>query len=393
MKREPLFFQKRPETKKNPMQRLADVELQLVMQGLAAQEILKLARCSRYLLHAADAPFAWQYTRLCFEAKELPSPPLAEISISTPKRIVGWCKNTLVAQKPPRLSRHAKVTIKWPKQTDSHLWVLAIASRFAAIYELDASCRNSYDPVHMIHVLSLPSMQQLRVVSTWGNTHTLMQAFVQLPYLHTLRLSDFLHSGSSGAGLLFQAPALTSLHIKDTFIANSSQLVHVAACSKLRHLSVFQPWLYGLAWPVFFAHPHIQQLHSLKVDVFFARGVIDASPAPLPQEYVIAFASMHHLHTLHLARCEGVDLMLPALAHAPAIRQLIIEPNSSGSCGSGLALATLLTAAPQLHCVLVLKPIIITGGPLHQKPSVVMERLRKRFESDPLFVSDQFTIE
>jgi hypothetical protein len=41
--------------------RLADVELQLVMQGLDASELLQLARCSKQMMHAADSPFAWQH--------------------------------------------------------------------------------------------------------------------------------------------------------------------------------------------------------------------------------------------------------------------------------------------------------------------------------------------
>ena len=379
------------------MQRLADVELQLVMQGLAAQEILKLARCSRFLLHAADAPFAWQYARLYLDAKpELPSASPLLPKISLPKRIIDWCKKTLVTQKPPpakvpRLLRHAKVTIKWRKPTNLHTGVLAIASRFPAVYELDASYCGSYNPIHTSTVLSLPSMQQLRVVSIWDDTYITMQAIVQLPYLHTLRLPDSSDPGFSGLYLLSQAPALTSLHITKTFSTNSAQLVHVAACSKLRDLSLSRPWLYGLAWPVFFAHPHIQQLHSLKVDIFCARGTISVSAPPTQQEYVIAFASMHHLHTLHLARCDGVDLMLPALAHAPALRQLIIEPYLScwyreiDNGPSSLKLAALLTAAPRLHCVLVVS---------HDKHSVERGRLQKRLESDPvLAASDRFTIQ
>ena len=43
------------------MQRLADIELQLVMHGLTCAELLRFARCSRWLLHAADSAFAWQH--------------------------------------------------------------------------------------------------------------------------------------------------------------------------------------------------------------------------------------------------------------------------------------------------------------------------------------------
>jgi len=365
------------------MQRLADVELQLVMQGLTAQEILKLARCSRFLLHAADAPFAWHYARLCLDAK--PTFPLPKISL--PKRIIGWCKKTLVTQKPPldapRLSRHAKVMIKWQRQLGSRLGVLAISSRVAAVYELDALwCYYGYDPTDMSLLLRLSSMQQLRVLSVYYDTEIcpdVMKTIVELPYLHTLSLPEASSRPDySGIDLLSQAPELTSLHFQDTFFnENSSQLIdHVAACSKLRDLSVVRPCLYGRAWPIFFAHPHIHQLHSLKLHGFCARGQLKFIADEVTQhEFQIAFAGMHHLHTLHLSNCRHIDLMLPALAHAPALHHLTITPElnfwipvrETETAPSALVLKTLLAAAPQLHCVLVL----VQGMPL-----------RIRFESD-----------
>jgi hypothetical protein len=46
------------------MQRLADVEQQLIMQLLLAKELLQLARCDKQLLHAADGAFAWKAPHL-----------------------------------------------------------------------------------------------------------------------------------------------------------------------------------------------------------------------------------------------------------------------------------------------------------------------------------------
>jgi hypothetical protein len=43
------------------MNQLADVELQLIMHGLQATELLQLARCSHRLMHAADSAFAWKF--------------------------------------------------------------------------------------------------------------------------------------------------------------------------------------------------------------------------------------------------------------------------------------------------------------------------------------------
>jgi hypothetical protein len=40
---------------------LADVEVQLSMQHLDRQSLLRLARCNRALLRCASHPFAWQW--------------------------------------------------------------------------------------------------------------------------------------------------------------------------------------------------------------------------------------------------------------------------------------------------------------------------------------------
>ena len=45
----------------SPFARLVDVYIQLVMQQLDTASLLRLARCSRLLLHAASHPLAWQH--------------------------------------------------------------------------------------------------------------------------------------------------------------------------------------------------------------------------------------------------------------------------------------------------------------------------------------------
>jgi len=383
------------------MQRLADVELQLVMQGLTAQEILTLARCSRYLLHAADAPFAWRYTRLCFgdDAKPVVPPP----TVALPQRILGWCQRMLLlAQKPkpPQLLRHAKVSIIWrADDVISNLRALEIASRIPAIYEINAAwCSGTYALNYTNFLFSLPSTQQLRVLSACDNLYpAIIKAIIQLPHLHTLHLRDTSFPSVSGLGLelLYQAPALTSLHIQD----KPERLMHVAACSKLTDLSVLEPRLDGFAWSVFFAHPHIQQLHSLKLDLLSFKHL----NGPTHHDFQIAFANMHHLHTLHLARCDGVDLVLPALAHAPVLCRLTIKPHLTRFCAYGigidsidtktapsaLVLAALLIAAPRLHCVLDLGSL--NGS--RKECSALRQRLTKRFAFDAIFNTDQFKIQ
>lgn len=147
------------------------------MQELTAQEILTLARCSRYLLHAADAPFAWRYALLGFGsdfgggAKLVLPPP----TVALPRRILGWFQRVVDRSRKtetPRLLRHTKVTLSWRANTDSTLGILAIASRVPTIYEINASWFDAFYALkHMRSRLSLPSTQHLRVLSVGDTLH------------------------------------------------------------------------------------------------------------------------------------------------------------------------------------------------------------------------------
>jgi len=369
------------------MQRLADVELQLVMHGLAAREILKLARCSRCLLHAADAPFAWQHTRLCVDAK-------LESNIAILRRIIGWFRHPSTASgESPQLVRHTKVTLRW-RGDDGYLAVLATASRVPALalYELDASNCGLFDPSHWTLVLGSPCMQQLRVLrmdsgTHYGATHSVaMKAVVQLPHLHTLHMRPpyYACSYASNLGLLSQVPALTALHIHDTFAALYS--ARIAACSKLVELAVYWPSSRGPCWPSFFARPQIQQLRSLKLDRFKVLRQEE-------EEFVASFTGMRHLHTLHLASCDGIAVLMPALAHAPMLRLLTIEPDlrwardddevltTTTTVPSASVLAALLVVAPHIHCVFIVRSNKMTS------------LLQKRFEPHAILAAVHYMIQ
>jgi len=178
-------------------------------------------------------------------------------------------------------------------QKDGHLAVLATASRAkpSVVHELDLSGFGSLDPSHASLVLCSPSMQHLRMLCVYSDQDfvdihpTIQQAIVQLPHLHTLRLPasptlGFIHPCEPDLGFLSQVPALTALHIQDTFTTEQfpSRLSQVAeSCSNLTDLSVCWPSLYGpSSWKNFFAHPHTQQLRVLKLQKFYVGLILQA---------------------------------------------------------------------------------------------------------------------
>ena len=77
---------KRPEQKfpagRSFLMGLADVELQLVMQGLGVSELLSLARCNQRLLHVVDSDFAWKYAPMLHVDS---SAPLFQSALRAPR--------------------------------------------------------------------------------------------------------------------------------------------------------------------------------------------------------------------------------------------------------------------------------------------------------------------
>jgi len=278
------------------------------------------------------------------------------------------------------LLRHLKTTLCW-QRGDGYRAVLATASRAQTLYELDASGCGLVDPSHWSLVLGSPSMQHLRVLRTDSRHPGIIKEIVNLPHLNALYM---LALSDGDLGLLSHAPSLTTLHIHDTGTAmsgNSSRLARVAACGKLTELSVYWPSLYGSSWTIFFAFPRIQQLRSLKLDRFDVGGAIRSCSDGIhitKKEWLTSITGMRHLHTLHLANCDSIDVLVLSLAYAPVLRKLIIDPTpmhhhvefqTTKTAPSALVLAKLLMYAPRIRCVFIVRS------------NEMMSLLQKRFES------------
>jgi len=161
------------EGKKTKMQRLADVELQLVRYcdwlGALAGYFMRPTR----RLRGDTLAFPWSRPR----PRPRPRP------ISLPQRMLGRVRRLLFARSPPSptpLLRHTEVTLRWTSQ---------LADDIYELHKLDY-CK----PIHLSLVLGSSSMQQLRVLCLCDKTTqvpfnpTIAKAIVRLPHLHTLRL-------------------------------------------------------------------------------------------------------------------------------------------------------------------------------------------------------------
>jgi hypothetical protein len=230
---------------------------------------------------------------------------------------------------------------------------------FSAIHTIDG-----VDPADWLRILSHPSLRaSLRrltmhsAVSTGYVSDAMLKLIARLPHLESLSCmpQDY---GMNDWGMLAAAPALTELRFADAWGGNR-RLSSAPQCPRVTHLHIISPQLYGSAFLSVLSGPSLHQLQSLTLERFFAGGS-DGLESPVTS-YSAAFASLRHLHSLVLIRVCDVDLMLPHISSAPALRCLTLQPhsdpwfNNRPSAPSPSVLSALLTASPDLHCTILIQ--------------------------------------
>jgi hypothetical protein len=332
------------------MDRLANVELQLIMQQLECNELIAFARCNLRLIRLADSPSVWRHATLRLNLAQTTAAGAAAASAA-----------------PSRLLRHARTCIDWASSSFSFpsAAIDALQSSNLRLHEFDTSGCAEILPLELHRILAHPQAQHLRVLrfhhqrcinseerASAGET---IRAIVALPHLHTLRLTH-LGDGSEEAPLLLSllssARSLTALDLED--VADGSPLM--GQCASLKHLTLRSPLLYGGRFLAFFTAPSMRQLESLSLHGFFAAQSFPGYPAVPLEDYTAAFASLRSLHTLTLSDCFGLDVLLPHLTAAASLRQI------SSRCRihevsvppPAHVLMQILTEAPKLSCTITL---------------------------------------
>ena len=390
-----------------PMERLATVELQLVMHNLDAASLLALARCSRHTLRAADAPFAWQRT--------LRSTSFwMEIDEPEPDWMMDWSeeqkeeykreereqrkrdhpediKAETIASPPAKsLLRHAPISLSWGSFWSESIHVatdidvgrlLAAIPAGAAVHELHTPRCLQLTRSHWIRILTHPAIRQLRTlrrhsgqndptesVDAVSDVEMLSLIAAHLPHLRTLHMDPFLSWADTGALWLLEitpeaaqrrapghAPAVQPTAAADDVHSEGSDAGNCA----LRHLIVDQPRLYGSMFLEFFLSSHLRSLHTLTLTLLHAAG---SMPSLLPisaEDYAAAFSALAQLHTLTLAGVLDIDAILPHVARAPRLRWLTVQQVHGSHCGDRCVLPSepilrqLLETAPRLQLTLL----------------------------------------
>ena len=335
------------------LDKLAVGELQLCLQFLDSKGKLKAARCSRRLMQAASTSFAWRAaTPFVVEVRSAADVEGAQTSLLRFASIHLRCVN---------LSSLQCVA------TVPHLVGLELAQTWRS------------PAADLLQLLQHPNLAQLQLLRLDDDSSQLltvdaMRLIARLPQLRTFGV--FVPTGATGTAVLqplTTAPALTELIVffHKWMVLDAALTKTFSGCAGLRRLSLQCLRTGRGLFRALCSSPNMHRLQHLELGSYFAADQWhDSVVLPDADEYRAAFSALQQLQSLTLERVWGINVLLPHLHFAPALRLLSIvcKPNkvdadadsTFDALPSRHVLSALLAAAPQLE-VRLLMPATLGG--------------------------------
>jgi len=349
--------------------RMATVELQIVMQHCDLRTLLALARCSRFTFAAASNAVAWR--GLSPLELDFAHPPAPEAGAW--QRLRRWIRPPPLPPLPlaQRLSgsllRFCDIRINWTNDrgspfspvTDAELDALAAIPRLCA---LNSCGRWTACSAEIESLARRPGLRGLGALVCCKRQ--LGESSIGALADHCPRLSTVTTAGSIATDPpLHHLPALTDLTVR---VCHSGGLTmaSVVRCARLRrldirpdsqngysprdvHTSLLSPNLWGL-----------ERLSIHGLDALHA----DGRNQPAKQlDWAAAFANLPALRSLHLKSPRGIDELLAAIGvgcaqlHSLSVHSSLVDsPESVGvaaSLPSAAVLSALLARRPSLRSV------------------------------------------
>ena len=282
---------------------LANVELQLILQFLDTDSKLKAARCSRQLLQAASAPFAW---------KSAPPFVLTTRSVADVERV-----HTSLLRFAPVCLRCDEMESLPSVVAVPHLVGLDLLNSMAA----------AMIATDLPQLLQQPGLERLELLRLDSNvseflTVDTMGLIARLPQLRSF---DMVVPEGAADGAVLQpltaAPALTDLAVTflEWTVPDAALLAVTGGCAGLSRLSLRSPSFPGGAFLALCSLPNMSRLRHLEIADCFAEAewVGNFGPAGA-DEYGAAFSALEQLQSLTLERVYGINFLLSHLHHLAA---------------------------------------------------------------------------
>ena len=297
-----------------PFQRLATVELQLIMQHCDFKTLLALARCSRFALSAASHPFAWRAL-----------PPLS--FPTTVADLGGRLRGS-------RLLAHCDVALRWLPSTQER-WQpdvddaeLAAIESVPRLVELDVRARE-VEGSQMKRLLCHSALAGLTALHSSAHAGRMDADYTSQLLCQTrlrtlsLRMSHDPESDPRLLASLPQLPALTDLSLSASCVGDDA-VDAIGRCASLRrlHLSSVEPadvfavltsparaWLESLSLRNVWARPPSPD-GAAAADVGADSFTVDV------ESWKASVENLQSLRSLSLQYCSGHDVIFAGAAAA-----------------------------------------------------------------------------
>jgi hypothetical protein len=283
------------------LSQLANVELQLVMQFLDSNSLLKLARCSRQTLHCASHPSVWRNHLVdVFMTSTGPrmDPRATARSLVHVRPLRAYLEGSVLiscdtlAAVPNLAAVHFFLARRLMSMSDWQRFLsLPVAQR---LIEIELVLLNGFDTIHQLD--GLPLLRTLKLQLTVGVQPSLLQPLTHAPSLTHVRISS--------------PPGITSVAL----------LMPLAGCSTLRQLE-----LAGLSHQPRALRLLMERLHQNGGRLTHLRlSGINGDVGKLVLDLFFAARFLPHLETLRLLG--KVMDFFPSVLQLPQLQLLHLEP-------------------------------------------------------------------
>jgi hypothetical protein len=328
------------------LDRLADVELQLVMQALEFSSLLTFARASRRARHLAQAAVVWKFA--------LPVPfqlnvPTLEPRENGPRTTTEWRANPLL--------RHVWVALTLKSgYAQGRFWHIKMEPGWMQrlppkIYSLNMGGMELLAP-SMHWLLMHPAMRHLHslVIDANSDCNTLatMQLVSSLPHLHTLAVRS---NGWSEAAIaqLHQSASLRNLSV---YMNMNEWPTLLEGFTQVKRVRIDALAITGSDYAFVELFRYMSHVEHLTLHGFTSHMSKDNERVALLPGACSTLTSVHTLHLMQTRFCNSLEYLLPYLAYIPQLRVLHITlaQMASGEYRvDNRMILQLLHDSPQLH--------------------------------------------
>ena len=337
------------------------VLLQSTMHFLHGADLLRFARCCKAIAEASHCKFAWRHSTVYLP--RIPCPTFTwkcDALRFDPPLSLTHGDSADEARGADTSQRFLGQQLRWLAKRGLRITELHLLFRYEC--ELDDSAL-----VHSLASRPMRTLTELRI----PKLHTYVKgatAICALTQLRTLEVHPYMCADPGVWAAVGNLAALTDLRTTNFRMSKDKPTAlefFAKECPQIRYLSLVSMFARPLgllsASLADFTSLESLCLESLSFNILIVLEKPVDDVRKLQLAFTRAFAAVCRLVQLTLRHCRSIDYLLPTVAAAPALSLIMLDLDCDldedhfGRTPSEAVLLSLLTAAPQLRCEIVVE--------------------------------------